>query len=209
MSNKVYTPREYYFEKYHKTDPAEATKRTGITYDENENRFTIPVLNHTLYVKWPDFMLIPVNEHCPKSLYSFQMEIIIARYLIEGRNVPGSGQFKAYRDLPWGDVYDKNFSGRCIKRFANTFGTRIDSFRKAAEYLGGTGLTQSDAGYDFVFLPDILCRLLLWVPDEEFGSSAQFLFSDNIQFAFNAEDLAVIGDILISTLSEITKTFKE
>ena len=201
--NSKNTPREYYFEKFKEIDTVEVCERTGVKFDDN--KFILEVLNHTLYVEWPDFKLVPANDNCPKALYDFKMEIIAARLLLEGKNVPSSGQFKAYRDLPWGELYDANFQGRCIKRFAYTFGYKIDLYNKVALRLGGVKLEQSDAGYDYMFLPDIICRLLLWAPDEEFPPSSQFLFSDNIQFAFNAEDLAVVGDIVIGALAEISK----
>ena len=202
--NSKNTPREYYFEKFKEIDPVEVTGRTGVKFDDN--KFVLEVLDHTLYVEWPDFKLVPKDADCPKALYDFKMEIIAARFLIESRSVPSSGQFKAYRDLPWGELYDANFQGRCIKRFAYTFGYKIDLYNKVALHLGGVKLDQSDAGYDYTFLPDIICKLLIWAPDEEFPPSAQILFSDNIQFAFNAEDLAVVGDIIIGALSEVSKS---
>ena len=203
MENSKDVPREYYFEKFREIDPVEVSERTGAKFDDN--RFILEVLGHTLYLEWPEFKLVPVDNNCPKTLYDFKMEIIAARFLIEGRFVPSSGQFKAYRDLPWGELYDANFQGRCIKRFAYTFGYKIDLYNKVALRLGGVSLRQSDAGYDYALFPDMICRLLLWAPDEEFPPSSQILFSDNIQFAFNAEDLAVVGDILISALAEISK----
>ena len=203
MDNKKNAPREHYYKKFKETNPAEVTKRTGIKFDSTKNRFIVESLNHELNIDWPDFKLYSTGTKCPKALYEYKMEIIISRYLIEGRNVPASNQFKAYRDLPWGELYDPNFQGRCIMRFAHTFGYKVDKYKKAAHNLGGTPIKQSDAGYDYTFLPGIICRLLLWTPDEEFPPSAQFLFSDNIQFALNAEDLAVVGDIIIEALSDV------
>jgi hypothetical protein len=43
------------------------------------------------------------------------------------------------------------------------------------------------------------------MPDDEFPPSAQFLFSDNTPAAFNAEDLAAVGDVIIGTLKEISR----
>ena len=205
LENSKDIPREYYFEKFKETDPVEVSARAGVKFDDSNNRFILEVFNFTLYVEWPDFKLVPADSDCPKSLCDFKMEIIAARLLIEGRHIPSSGQFKAYRELPWGELYDANFQGRCIKRFAYTFGYKIDLYNKVALRLGGVKLDQSDAGYDYTLFPDMICRLLLWAPDEEFPPSSQILFSDNIQFAFNAEDLAVVGDIVIGALSEVSK----
>jgi hypothetical protein len=196
-------PLEYYYAKYQKLDPAEAAGRTGLEFDRSNSRFILNTLGYTIYAEWPEFKLIPASKSCPKSLCDYGMEIITIRYIIEGRDVPSSGSFKSYRELPWGEVYNDNFQGRCIKRFAYGFGYNVEKFEKAAEALSGIKLSIADASYDFVFMANVICRLFLWKPDEEFGPSAQFLFSDNTQFAFNAEDLAAVGDILISALKEM------
>ena len=199
-------PLEYYFAKYRELDPVEAAKRTGLEYDPEQNRFTFDALGHTIYAKWPELVLTPADsDSCPKDLYAFTMQIIAMRFLISGAAMPSGGVFKAYRDLPWGEVYDENFQGRCIKRFAYGFGYKPDAFRKAAGSLGGITLEQGDASYDLPFLGGVTCRFILWTPDEEFPPSAQILFSDNIRFAFNAEDLAAIGDIVIGALKEKSK----
>lgn len=48
-----------------------------------------------------------------------------------------------------------------------------------------------------------MCVFILWAGDEEFPPSAQILFSDNFPLSFEAEDLAVVGDISIGTLKKI------
>ena len=198
-------PLEYYYIKYRETDPLEAARRTGLVFDSERGRFEIRALGHSLYAQWPEYKLAPADEKtCPKMLYDFSMEIVVARYIIEGADMPSHGGFKAYRELPWGEVYDANFQGRCIKRLAYSFGTRLDSFKKAAEALGGVELGYGDASFDLPFIGNIVCRLILWAPDDEFPPSAQFLFSDNTQFAFNAEDLAAVGDVVIGALKVVT-----
>jgi len=75
--------------------------------------------------------------------------------------------------------------------------------RSAAEKLGGKRLDLGDIAYDFAFLGGVACRFILWKPDEEFPPSAQILFSDNSVLMYNAEDLAAVGDVIISALKEI------
>ena len=201
-------PREYYFAKYREIDPLEAARRTGLAFDVEGGRFTLYILGHKLYALWPEFKLIPADEgSCPEMFCDFCMEIVSMRFIIEGADVPGSGRFKAYRELPWGSVYDANFQGRCVKRFAYGFGFNPDRFKKAAEALGGIKLSLGDVSYDLPFLGSVVCRLILWIPDEEFPPSAQFLFSDNTVFAFNAEDLAAVGDVVIGALKEAGRGF--
>jgi len=89
-------------------------------------------------------------------------------------------------------------------RFAYGFGYKPGAFEKAAEKLGGGKLELGDKSFDLPFLGGVVCRFILWTPDDEFPPSAQILFSDNAQFAFNAEDLAGVGDVVIGALKEMS-----
>jgi len=199
-------PLEYYLARYRELDPEGASKRTGAAFDPVGGRFSLMLLGRTIYAEWPELRLMPKEpDRCPEALLGFPMQILSMRYLISGAAAPASGSFKAYRELPWGGLYDPNFQGRCIKRFAYGFGHRPKELAKAAESLGGIKLDLGDVSYDMPFLGGVVCRLILWTPDEEFPPSAQFLFSDNAVLAWNAEDLAVVGDVIISALKEVLR----
>ena len=192
---------DHYNLMYREIDPQEAADRTGLDFDRTRSRFSLQTLGHEVYAQWPEFKLIPaVAETCPVSLYGFQMQILIMRVLCKGVNAPSCGKFKAYRELPWGDLYDTNFNGRCIKRFASTFGYKPDHFILAAEKLNGVRLDLGDVSFDFLFIGGITVRFILWTGDDEFSPSAQILFSDNSPLLYNAEDLVVICEIIIGTM---------
>jgi len=200
-NQQVEAPLNYYRAKFLKLDPIHASKRTGISFDTRKNRFTLNVLGFDVFCQWPELNLEPADpERCPAILYSFLMQTLAARFLLEGVAVPAGSDFKAYRELPWGELYDANFQGRCLKRLTIAFGYRLDIFNKAAKSLGGVELGLGDASFDLPFFGGVVCRLILWAPDEEFPPSSQFLFSDNTRLAFNAEDLAAVGDVVISAL---------
>jgi len=196
---------DIHLKKFSEIDPLEAAMRTNLEYDAEQSRFIIHALGHRLYVEWPVFKIIPAdNEACPKKLYDFQMQVLVMRVLYLGIYAPQTGNFKAYRDLPWGGLYDTNFNGRCIKRFAFGFGFKPDVFAKAAEKLSGKKLELGDVAYELPFLGNVACRFILWKPDDEFPPSAQILFSDNSVLMYNAEDLAAVGDVIISALKEMS-----
>ena len=207
MSNQMQdVPLEHYHAKFKELDPQEAAIRTGLDFDAGSGRFTLNALGYTIFAEWPEFKLIPADpERCPKILYGFSMQILAIRFLIAGAAIIAKGEFKAYRELPWGELYDANFQGRCIARFAYGFGYKPDNFKKAAEALGGVKLELGDVSFDLPFLGSVACRFILWTPDDEFPPSAQILFSDNARFAFNAEDLAGVGDVVIGALKEMSR----
>ena len=204
---------DMHLDKYREIDPAEVTARTGLEFDSESSRFKLSTLGYDLYAEWPEFKLLPADaENCPKALYGFQMQILAMRVLYTGIHAPQTNVFKAYRELPWGELYDSNFNGRCIKRFAFGFGFKPDVFKKAAEQLSGkilspesmSGASMGDIAFDFPFLGGIISRFILWKPDDEFPPSAQILFSDNSAIMYNAEDLAAVGDVIISALKEVS-----
>ena len=108
-----------------------------------------------------------------------------------------------YREFPWGNVYLQQFDGRCIKRFAFSYGFKPDLLRKVMEEMGGVKVAQSDVGYDLTLINGLTMRFLLWLGDDEFPPNAQILFSDNFRYAFTAEDMANIGDIVIGRMKRV------
>lgn len=205
-NQKLEHPLSQYKERYREQNPQEIAARCSLPYDEASRRFTLTVLGHRLYAAWPEFEVTPADpETCPKSLYTGEVQILLIRYLLEGRYAESSGRYLAYRELPWGPVYDLNFQGRCIKRLAYGFGSRLEAFRRAAARLGGVPGPKGDASADFPFMPHVFVRVALWAGDEEFPPNSQILFSDNVPDIFTAEDAAVIGDVLIDALKELSK----
>ena len=110
------------------------------------------------------------------------------------------GQWKTFREMPWGEMYIKPYTGRVLTRAAFTFGTRVAAFKAAAEKMGALPLKNGDAGYQFDLIGGYRMRLLVWEGDDEFPPNAQVLYSDNFEEGFAAEDRVVAGDILISTI---------
>jgi hypothetical protein len=131
--------------------------------------------------------------------------ILILRYLCEGRYVPAAGNQLSYNDVPWGTVYYRNFEGRCLKRLAYGFGPDLPGFRAVMEgpVIRGEKRPQGDAGYHFEFLNGLSLSVMLWAADEEFPPSAQILFDDNFPAAFTAEDMAVVGEIMLERLKAL------
>ena len=203
INNKENVPLEHYREVFRNLDTEEVTQRTQVAFDGNA--FTLNLLSYPIKVTWPEFSLTVDAPDHPKALETAAVQILVIRYLIEGSSAPALGKFLSYRELPWGDVYDKNFQGRCVLRLAYGFGSRLEAFDKACAKIGGVKLELDDVSYELPFFEDIKVRLILHQGDEEFPPSSQFLFSDNTPLAFTAEDMAAAGDLIINTLKEVSK----
>ena len=131
-----------------------------------------------------------------------QVQTFLLRFLLEGKNEPFPGEWKTFRELPWGTVYLAPYTGRILRRAAFAFGNRLEEFRAAAERLGGLPIETGDAGYQFDLIGDYRLRLLIWEGDEEFPPSAQLLYSANFGPGFAAEDRVVAGELLIDALRQ-------
>jgi hypothetical protein len=193
-NHKEEVPFAHYEEKFRALEPAEAVARLGDIWNGSE--FTLTLLGRSFAIAHPDYAIRAVDGGAIPPLPT---QTFLLRYLLEGKTVADSGQWKTFREMPWGELYIKPYTGRVLTRAAFTFGTRIDAFRKAAEKMGAKAVNHGDAGFEFHLIGGYRMQILVWAGDDEFPPSAQILYSDNFT-AFAAEDRVVAGDILITTV---------
>lgn len=205
--SKEQRPYEYYMERYQQIDPLEIAKRTELSYNIEERTFIVRLMGCTYQVSYPDYQIQHLDEGV--GIYPLETDmnakILILRYLVEGKASASSGEFVTYRDIPWGEVYFRQFQGRCLFRLAYGYGNKINKFNELMDRLGAQKIDAGDTGYQFEMINGLYVRFLLWEGDDEFPPSSQILFSDNFPVAFSAEDLAVVGDISIGLLKKLEK----
>ncbi len=191
QNNKDQVPFEYYEDLFRKIDPAEVTARLpDVSWDGA--RFRLILLGREYAISWPDFA---IAEDVPMNVRTF-----LLRYLMESRAVAWQGTWKTFREMPWGEMYIKPYTGRVLTRAAFTFGTRLAAFKSACEKMGATALPHGDAGYQFDFVGGYGVQILVWEGDDEFPPNAQVIYTDNFESGFAAEDRVVVGDILITAI---------
>ncbi|MDO5409323.1 MAG: DUF3786 domain-containing protein [Lachnospiraceae bacterium] len=199
-------PLEHYLELYKAADPAEMAARTGTAYNADTKEFYLHVMGKGYYVSHPDFNIRKEKEEDASyhALLDFhKTKIFVLRFLTECQMAPASGKYVTYRDIPDGELYFRQFQGRCIFRLQFGFGYKLDKFRAGMEMLGGKSVKMGDVAYSFEFMDGLSMIFIFWEGDDEFQPSAQILFSDNFATVFKAEDLAVAGDISIGNLKAI------
>lgn len=204
--NKERIPFEHYLAEYQKLDPVEAAGRVGVPYNPETKEFTIRMMQKEFLVSWPECGVRkadPSDQDYGAAESGIPAKIMIMRLLLRGVPTVYTGKFLTYREVPSGEVYYRQFNGRCMMRLAFSFGNKLDAFRAALEKIGAKKLEYGDASYEFEFLNGYYVRFILWEGDEEFPPSSQILFSDNFPLSFEAEDLAVVGDISIGTLKNM------
>ena len=199
-NNKEELPLEYYTERYQTTDAHEIAERCALPYDEEKHTFTFTLLGEEFYISHPDFVI--TGERVPTNAE----RIMFLRYLLDGKSALPGGSYLPYREFPWGEVYVQQFTGRCIMRYSFSYGFKPDFLREIMTHLTAKALPTSDVGYEVTLMPGLTMQFLLWLGDDEFPPNAQILFSDNFRYAFTAEDMANIGDIVISRMKAIGLT---
>ena len=195
-NHKEEVPFAHYEEKFRVLDPRSVTERLkDVSWDGNE--FTVKLLGREFAISLPDYAIRALDGG---SLPPLPTQTFLLRYLLESKDVSWAGQWKTFREMPWGEMYIKPYTGRVLTRAAFTFGTRVAAFKAAAEKMGALPLKHGDAGYQFDLIGGYQMQILVWEGDDEFPPNAQVLYSDNFADGFAAEDRVVAGDILISTI---------
>ena len=195
-NHKEEVPFGYYEEKFKDLEPkAVAERLPSVKWDGKE--FYVNLLGRELAIAHPAYGIRAMDG---QPLPPLPVQTFLLRYLLESRDVAWNGTWKTFREMPWGEMYIKPYTGRVLTRAAFTFGTRVAAFKAAAEKMGAAALPHGDAGYQFTLIGGYRMQLLVWEGDEEFPPNAQVIYSDNFETGFAAEDRVVAGDILISTI---------
>ena len=194
-NHKEEVPFSHYEGLFAALNPQEAVERTGVKWDGKE--FYVNLLGREFAIAHPVYAIRPLDDGAIPPLPT---QTFLLRYLMESKQVAWAGQWKTFREMPWGEMYIKPYTGRVLSRAAFTFSFKLAAFCAACEKMGATKLSHGDAGYQFQLLPGYHIQILIWQGDEEFPPNAQVIYSDNFAEGFAAEDRVVAGDILISTI---------
>ena len=195
-NHKEEVPFAHYEVLFRALNPQEVLSRLPDTQWDGAE-FTLRLLGREFAIAHPGYAIRALDGGAVPPLPT---QTFLLRYLLEGKNIKWNGQWKTFREMPWGEMYIQPYTGRVLTRAAFTFGTRVAAFCKASEKMGAVKLPHGDAGYQFELVSGYQMQILVWEGDDEFPPNAQVLYSDNFETAFAPEDRVVAGDILISTI---------
>ncbi len=195
-NHKEEVPFAHYEQQFKTLEPQDVLARLSHVRWEN-NEFYVNLLGREFAISHPDYAIRAVDGGMIPPLPT---QTFLLRYLLESRDVAWTGEWKTFREMPWGETYIKPYTGRVLTRAAFTFGTRVAAFRAAAEKMGAEPVKHGDAGYRFDLVGGYQMQILVWEGDDEFPPNAQVLYSDNFAEGFAAEDRVVAGDILITMI---------
>ena len=195
-NHKEEVPFAHYADLFRSLNPEDVCRRLeNVAWDGKA--FSVKLLGREFVISQPEYA---IEARDGGKLPPLPTQTFLLRYLLESRDTSWSGEWKTFREMPWGEMYIKPYTGRVLTRAAFTFGTRVAAFRAACEKMGAEPMKHGDAGYRFDLIGGYQMQLLVWEGDDEFPPNAQVLYSDNFAEGFAAEDRVVAGDILISTV---------
>ena len=189
-NHKEEVPFEYYAELFAKADAKEMAERTGTNFDGE--KFYVNLLGVEYAISYPTAAFTPGA--------ALPVQTFLLRWLLEGKKVSWQGNWKTFREMPWGELYIKPYTGRVLTRAAFTFGFKLEKFKAACEKMGAVAVKHGDAGYQLQLLPGFWMQIMVWEGDDEFPPNAQVLYTDNFEDGFAPEDRVVAGDILITAI---------
>ena len=200
-NNKEEVPFSFYEEKFRTLSPEEAVSRLpDVKWDGKE--FYVNLIGREYAISHPEYAIraLDVGKLPPLPTQTF-----LLRYLLESKDVAWKGEWKTFREMPWGEMYIKPYTGRVLTRAAFTFGTRIAAFQAACEKMGAVALPHGDAGYQFDFIGGFVVQIMAWEGDDEFPPNAQVIYSDNFEDGFAPEDRVEIRISPATTRSSAAK----
>ena len=173
-NHKEEVPFAHYEQLFRGLNPQEAAERTGAKWDGKE--FYVNLLGREFAISHPEYAIRATDGG---NLPPLPTQTFLLRYLLEGKDTAWNGTWKTFREMPWGEMYMKPYTGRVLTRAAFTFGTRLAAFKSACEKMGALQLQHGDAGYQFNLIGNYQMQLMVWEGDEEFPPNAQVLYSGN------------------------------
>ena len=106
-NHKEEVPFAHYEELFRKLDPVEAAQRTGASWDGKE--FTLELLGRKYAISHPDYAIRALDEG---KLPPLPVQTFLLRYLLESKEVAWKGEWKTFREMPWGEMYITPYTGR-------------------------------------------------------------------------------------------------
>ena len=168
-------------------EPGKLALRSGCERDEDGN-FCLDFLWQRHVISADDFGVraIGTDQQSPSFIQS-----LILTYLATADGTTPSSRWIGFRELPDGMFYVQAFQGYTGGRLVRELEGGVDTFRRAAETLGGEPLELGDAGYAFQVLPRVhlvVSLLKRWLMGTLHGAvQPEYLgyYLDEFTFRFN------------------------
>ena len=128
-NHKEEVPFAHYEEKFRALEPASVLERLkDVAWDGTA--FAVTLLGREFAISHPEYAIRAVDEGPIPPLAT---QTFLLRYLLESKKVTWCGTWKTFREMPWGEMYIKPYTGRVLTRAAYSFSFKLAKFAEACE----------------------------------------------------------------------------
>ncbi len=177
--------------------PGDVARAAGAAWDEGSYRLSL--LGRELLVSPREEEVRFANGG---RAVGYQRGLVALAYLEGAIEVPCSGQWVAFRQLPGGHSFFRGPHAVAADRLAEAFGTRPRALPVAARALGGSEAEGGDAAVEVPALPRIPLKAVLWAGSAEFGASAALLVDSRAHLHAPLDILWALSNVAIDDLVE-------
>lgn len=170
---------------------------------ESRSQLVVPSLNRSFYIDLLAGTVVDQGGQTVRAAWA----ILVLHYLVSrpGRYDQPAEGYISFTDIPQARGYAIPYEHRVIDRFLHTAGRDQAGFQSAAGRLGGEPVHVGDVAFEFRLFPQVRLRVIWYRGDEETGPGASFLFNRAATRLFCVEDIVVVAELLVSTLSRADK----
>jgi len=154
--------------------------------------FTIVSFGQLVEISYPEGQIISETSH------SLDKRLLLLNYLSYAKNIPLSGQWVSYRDLPSGNVFYPHIKKHTIEILGDFFSGCNKDILRISLVEAKFELIQSKADLTAkgFFAPRIPILLHFWEGEEDIPSACQILFDSTISEQMHIEDSAALCNII-------------
>ncbi len=188
-------PYEYIKERFSAKDPEMMAKMSLSQY--KDHIIHVNFMGKICTVSHPNAVIKDENG-C--EITSYTLKTLFLRFLVNAQAIEPTHEDITYKDVQGALAYYPNFEKRTISRLAKIYGNDPDRFKCDMSYIKSAAVKSGDVAFKFPFMNKTFMTFIVWEKDDEFPAAANILFDKNIQFYFNAEDLAVVPDVALDII---------
>ena len=158
-------------------DPNKVRTRTGVSFDEKLQLYTVRAFDQDIYVSvfrrevYSDSLegtfLLGIKD------YFFDLSVLW--YLIGGSDIPLTGDLIKPSGLPGGQIFIQGTHVLPLDKIAQRFNNNKEDFFEAGYPYGAIRTDMGDAGLKLLPFPMVPVYLILWFGDEDFTPKGQLL----------------------------------
>ena len=174
-------------------------KRSLSKYDPETRSYRLRILTRDYDISAENRSFRPV-EGLPSQPSDFYLQLAAVNYLIGAKDLPLSGIWTAETQFPTGPMFFRGLHRMPTYVLEQAFACNQALFASTSRSLGGKKVDGGDCAFEFLFLPRLPVKLILWLSDEEFPARMIFLFDRSANQHFQLDGLLAVGKALANQL---------